>query len=147
MLENIYFFYCHDQICPKVLHFFQSLVDIKLDICERILDILPYNEFEVDFYKVAVTGHTESHKFSIELDQAEKKVTVLEADENKVVKKETNFDNIVNTTFKLGLSDVDKQNRKKVKPPHFAMQDQQEDDQDGIHLVDEEQDAEDDVDV
>jgi len=117
----LYFFYCHDQICPESVRFFSSLVDIRVDISEKITDNLPFDKFEVDFYKISVTGHTESHKFSIELDSSNKKVTVLEADENKVVKKETNFDNIVSSTFKLGLNEVDRENRKKVKPPHFAM--------------------------
>ena len=42
-----------------------------------------------------------------------------EAEENKVTQKESNFDNLVDTTFKLGLSDKEKAQRKNLKLPHF----------------------------
>lgn len=69
------------------------------------------------------------------------KVTVEEAEENKVTIKETNFDNIIDSTFKLGHSDLDKKNRTKVLPPHFSvMKDHDEDEEEtdeGIFLDDE----------
>ena len=42
-----------------------------------------------------------------------------EAEENKIVKKESNFDNLVDTTFKLGLSDKEKRQKQALNLPHF----------------------------
>ena len=69
-----------------------------------------------------------------------------EAEENKIVKKETNFDNLVDTTFKLGLSEREKKQKKGVVLPHFEKIDDEEGDG-VVELKDDEQDELDDVDV
>jgi hypothetical protein len=68
------------------------------------------------------------------------RVILEEAEENKVTQKESNFDNLVNTTFKLGLSEREKNQRKKVALPHFEKIDRGDDDDgDGMtQLVDDE---------
>lgn len=73
---------------------------------------------------------------------------VEEALENKIIKKETNFDNIVNTTFKLGLKQNEKMQKQNVLLPHFEKIDRDDDnDKETIELRDQEQDEFDDVDV
>lgn len=69
-----------------------------------------------------------------------------ESEENRIVKKETNFDNIVDTTFKLGLSEKEKKQKNNILLPHFEKIDREED-TDMIQFKDDEQDELDDVDV
>lgn len=61
------------------------------------------------------------------------RIILEEATENKVTQKESNFDKLVDTTFKLGLSESEKKQRKNVMLPHFSKIDRGEmDDGDGM---------------
>lgn len=62
------------------------------------------------------------------------------------MKKETNFDNIIDTTFKLGLTETEKKQKNRVLLPHFEKIDRDEE-MDIVEFKDEEQDEFDDVDV
>jgi len=67
--------------------------------------------------------------------------------ENKITSKESDFDKIVDTTFKLGMSDKERAQKRNLALPHFDKIDREIDNGGITELVDDEQDAEDDVDV
>jgi len=141
----IYWFYETDQVDIKIAELLERLSELKVRILDEFKEVTHFEEFSVDFFRALVSGFTESHRFHVKLSLDDARVAIEEAHENKIKPKETNFDNIVATTFKLGMSDSDRKNKERIKLPHFEKIDDYG--KIDLELKDDEQDEEDDVDV